>query len=139
VRQSVRAGAQLLVSAGNDGIFKSPIVAEEQLVMAKLRAIEERRYLVRSMKTGISAIIDPWGREVARVPVQAQALIRGDVFPISRLSFYTRWGDWIVWLAGLLALVGLFQHKEGGRRDGVAEAAWGRVDRDRGRNGLRGR
>jgi apolipoprotein N-acyltransferase len=117
LRQSVLGGAQLLINAGNDGIFKSPVVAQELMVMAKLRAVESRRYMLRSMKTGISAIIDPWGRVVAQVPVNAQALIRGEVQPIGALSVYDRWGEWVLWMAGCLALIGLLAGK---RRD----ASW---------------
>jgi len=113
-RESVLAGAQLLVSAGNDGMFKNAIVAEEQAVMARFRAVEEGRYLIRSMKSGVSAIIDPWGRELARIPVGEQGVVSEYVRAIPRLTTYAHWGDWIVWMAGLLALGGLFLRRRGG-------------------------
>jgi len=104
VRESVLAGAQLLVSAGNDGMFKDPVVAEEQAVMARFRAIEQHRYLIRSMKSGVSAIVDPWGRELARVPVGNKGIATASVRAVGGLSPYARWGDWMVWVAGLLAV-----------------------------------
>ena len=105
VRQSVRDGAQLLVTTGNDGVFTSPIVAWEQAGLAQLRAVENGRYLLRCMKSGISAIIDPQGRIMASAPLHAQMSVVGDVQPIGELTWYTRHGDWIAWLAGVLLLV----------------------------------
>lgn len=56
-------GAPIL-SIGNDSVFKSPIVAEENHIMARVRAAEHRVYVVRGMKTGTSSVIDRHGRVV---------------------------------------------------------------------------
>lgn len=60
-----RTGVPIL-SIGNDSVFKSPIVAEENHIMARVRAAEHRVYVVRVMKTGISSIIDRHGRVIAQ-------------------------------------------------------------------------
>lgn len=108
VRQSVRAGAELLVTTGNDGVFTSPMIAWEQAHLAQLRAVENGRYLLRGMKTGVSAVIDPQGRVLASAPVGAKAIVSGQAYPLSRLTWYTRYGDWIVAAAALIVLASLF-------------------------------
>ena len=105
VRQTVRDGAQLLVTTGNDGIFTSPTVAWEDANLATLRAVENGRYLLRCMKTGVSAVIDPWGRVLADAPVGDRAIVYGQVQPMTQLTWYTRYGDWIVWLSGGIVLM----------------------------------
>lgn len=101
VRETVRDGAQLLVTTGNDGVFSSPIVAHEQANLAQLRAIEHGRYLLRCMKTGVSAIIDPSGRVLGSGPFGDRAIVRGTVHPSAQMTAYTRFGDWIVWVSAL--------------------------------------
>ncbi len=107
IRQSVRSGAQILVSGGNDGVFADPAVAEVHADAAQLRAVETGRYLVRAMTTGISAIIDPTGRERQRSgsdPVFLWAAVE----PRSNVTFFVRFGDWVVWvsLAAILIFAG---------------------------------
>ena len=108
VRQSVRAGAQLLVTTGNDGVFMSPMIAFEQANLAQLRAVENGRSLLRCMKTGVSAVIDPQGRVLTSAPINAKAVISGQAYPSDRLTWYTRYGDWIVAVAALIVLAALF-------------------------------
>ncbi len=115
IRRSVWDGAQLLVTTGNDGVFADPGVAVEQARMARLRAVEHRRYILRSVKSGLSAIIDPWGREVAAAPLGAQGVVRGQAVALSSPTAYTRWGNWIVWISGLLACAALMR-QAGARR-----------------------
>ncbi len=105
VRRSVRDGAQLLVTTGNDGVFASPVVAREQANLATLRAVENGRYLLRSMKSGVSAVIDPQGRVLASLPVNTQGVIASEVRSVTTLTWYTRYGDWIVWLSACVLIV----------------------------------
>ena len=108
VRRSVKDGAQLLVTTGNDGVFRSPIFIREQANLAVLRAVENGRSLVRCMKTGISAIIDPAGRIIASAPLNQPAIVVGEVRPAAHLTLYTRFGDWIAGFSALcLIAVGL--------------------------------
>lgn len=105
IRESVREGATLLVTTGNDGVFRSPIVAQELSHVAQFRAAEHRRYVVRSMKSGVSAVIDPWGRVVASAPVHARGIVTATATGMSGRTPYTRFGDWILGLCALLVLV----------------------------------
>jgi apolipoprotein N-acyltransferase len=103
LRQSVRDGAEILVTGGNDGVFADPAVKEIHADHAQLRAVETGRYIVRAMKTGISAIIDPTGRERQRSGTEPVFLFAG-VEPRTELTPYVRFGDWFVWLAGLTVI-----------------------------------
>ncbi|MDP3703951.1 MAG: nitrilase-related carbon-nitrogen hydrolase, partial [Candidatus Omnitrophota bacterium] len=94
IRQTVRAGAQLLITTGNDGVFLNPAVGETLHAMAVLRAVEHRRYIVRSMKTGISSVIDPTGKIMALAPQGVRATVSAAVLPQSAVTYYDRfsWG-----------------------------------------------
>jgi len=103
LRQTVRAGAQLFVTTGNDGVFADPAVAQTLHAMAVIRAVEHQRYLVRGMKTGVSSVIDPAGRAVALAPPAVRAAISATVVPRARLSLYDQSSHWLIWLSGFLA------------------------------------
>jgi len=105
-RESVRDGATILISGGNDGVFENPAVARVHAAVAQLRAVETGRYLVRAMKTGISAIIDPHGREVVRSHSSEPAMLQAQIIPQQTRTLYVQWGDWVVWWAWVLTLAG---------------------------------
>ena len=69
-----------------------------------MRAIEEGRYLVRSANTGISGIVDPYGRVVAKSDIFQSAVLVGDARFLRVTTFYARHGD-IVAYASVLATV----------------------------------
>lgn len=98
-RSSARDGATLLVSGGNDGVFGDPAVAEIHADAARIRAVETGRDLVRAMKSGVSAIIDAHGAEVARSGSAEPELLFGSVHPRTGLTPYVRFGNWVVWAA----------------------------------------
>lgn len=102
IRQSVLEGATILVSGGNDGVFANPAVAQVHADAAQIRATETGRYIVRAMKTGISAIIDPQGREQTRSRSSEPALLFGMISPHQGMTPYVRFGDWLLWVAGLI-------------------------------------
>jgi apolipoprotein N-acyltransferase len=64
-----------VVAAGNDGVFDNPVVAEYNEAIARFAAVEARKYMVRAMKTGVSSIIDPYGRIIARSKDSREALL----------------------------------------------------------------
>ncbi len=103
-RESVRDGATLLVTGGNDGVFGDPAVARVHADVAQLRAVETGRYVVRAMKSGISAVIDPHGRELVRSRSAEPVILYEAVRPLTGQTPYVRFGDWVVWLsaAGLV-------------------------------------
>lgn len=104
-RQSAQAGATALVTGGNDGVFGDAAVAQVHADCAQIRAVETGRYIIRAMKTGISSIIDPSGRELVRSQAAEPVLFVERIVPISTQTLYTRFGDWVVMLAGCILLV----------------------------------
>jgi len=78
-RGLARAGAELLANPSNDHWFQAPAGAEQHLRAARLRAIENRRWLVRPTTTGFSAVIDPHGRVVARSGFGGAEVLSADV------------------------------------------------------------
>ncbi len=105
LRASVRAGAQVLVSGGNDGVFEHPAIAQAQADAAQLRAVETGRDLVRAMKSGFSAVIDATGRETARSEWRQDIVLRAAVTPRTDLTPAMRFGPWVLWVAaGLVVL-----------------------------------
>jgi apolipoprotein N-acyltransferase len=93
VTERVRAGARYLVNLANDSWLGDAQYAEEAFDMARMRAVEQRRYLVRASTSGPSAIVDPTGRVVMRTNAESRATIAGIVHPATTLTVYARCGD----------------------------------------------
>src|SRR5262249_46243993 len=81
----------------NDAWFGRSAAPEQHLAMAVVRAVENRRHMVRAANTGISAIIDPYGRVVARTALMRAEVLRGRMRPGGPSTFYTRRGDLFAW------------------------------------------
>ena len=108
VRRMVRsAHPDLLVMLANDAWFGDSHEPWIHLAVARMRAIEHQRYVVRATNSGISALIDPAGRVLARTELLARQNLRGTVHPLGGETLYGRLGDWPGWLASarLLALL----------------------------------
>ena len=91
--ERVRTGATYLVNLSNDSWPGDPQFAAEALDMARLRAIEERRYLVRASTSGPSAIVDPLGRIVVGTAPFTRATITGTLRASEAITLYGRFGD----------------------------------------------
>lgn len=111
-RASVRDGATILVSGGNDGVFGDPAVAKVHADAAQIRAVETGRFIIRAMKTGISGIIDPKGNELARSRSSEPVILTGKVAVESAQTPYVRYGDWILYLAVFVAVTLVFLPKK---------------------------
>jgi apolipoprotein N-acyltransferase len=98
IRQFANNGAQLLINISNDGWFGKSEAAEQHLRMARVRAVENRRWLIRDTNSGITASIDPYGN--------VQRVIQRDTRDAADLPYdfrtdktiYTRFGDWFAWM-----------------------------------------
>ena len=97
VRRFPVNGAQVLFNVTNDGWYGTSAAPYQHYAMARFRAVENERFLVRAANTGISAIIDPFGREVARTELMERRALVGDVRAISRVTPYARYGDVFAW------------------------------------------
>jgi apolipoprotein N-acyltransferase len=93
IRQFTRRGAEVLVNITNDGWFGRSSAPYQHLRMSRVRAAENRRYLIRTANTGISAIIDPTGDVVARTDLDVRTVLEGQARYRSDLTVYVRYGD----------------------------------------------
>jgi apolipoprotein N-acyltransferase len=99
VRQLVGAGAEALANLSNDYWFGHAAPARHQLESASLRAIENRRYLLRATPTGFSAVIDPHGRALALSGFGVAEVLAGTIRASHAETPYQHWGDAACWLA----------------------------------------
>jgi apolipoprotein N-acyltransferase len=96
-RGAVLGGAQLLAVPTNNATFDATM-STQQLAVSKARAVEHGRYVVVAGTTGISAVIAPDGREMARTGFNQAAYLDTTVHLETRLTPATRWGPIIQWL-----------------------------------------
>lgn len=96
--------ANVLVNATNDAWFAGSSAPHQHLAMARLRALENGRWLVRATNTGISALIGPEGRVYARSTQDATELLRGQVVPRAGLTPYARYTDVPLWWLATFSL-----------------------------------
>jgi len=105
VREFVRNGAQFMVNITNEAWFGKTAAPYQLLSMSVFRAVENRVFVVRCANTGISCIIDPYGRIVDRIKnekgqdVFIRGVMSGWIIPLDSNTIYTRYGDIFVWLA----------------------------------------
>ena len=97
--------AALLVNVSNDAWFGDSLAPHQHLEMARMRARETERYLLRATNTGISAIIDADGALVARSQQFETQTISGEVQPGMGATPYVRWGNWPVLIVCLFMLL----------------------------------
>ncbi len=116
VAARVRAGADYVVNLSNDTWLGDRKFALEALDMARLRAVEQRRYLVRASTSGPSAIIDPLGRVQVRTQAASRDTVSGSVQGNGQVTLYGRYGDVFAVVCAIVPLAVLII---GARRAGV--------------------
>ena len=105
VRQFIGAGANLLVVPTNDGWWDDSPGYRQHFNLARLRAIETRRWVVQAANSGTSGFIDPLGRAYAKTDYDVAAVTSYDVSLESGETFYVRSGDLLGRLASLASVV----------------------------------
>jgi apolipoprotein N-acyltransferase len=96
--------ADALVNVTNDAWFGHSSARHQHLQIARMRALEEGRFLVRAANDGISAVIGPHGEVIARAPEFAPATLVSAIVPYAGLSPYAHVGNWLVVLLAAVAL-----------------------------------
>jgi apolipoprotein N-acyltransferase len=107
IREAVANGSQLLTTITNDAWYGQSSAPYQHFALASMRAIEEGRYLARAANTGISGVVDPYGRVVQRSAIFEQAGIVETVRLLTRRTIYSRIGDTIAYLSIALTVVAL--------------------------------
>ncbi len=105
VRRFAAGGAQLLINISNDGWFGRSAAAEQHLRMARVRAVENRRWIVRSTNNGFTVSVDPYGRILQPLPPDVRAAADLPYDFRSDQTIYTRFGDWFAWLCVLVSVI----------------------------------
>jgi apolipoprotein N-acyltransferase len=99
--------AAVLVNISNDAWFGDSLAPHQHLEIARLRALETGRYLLRSTNTGISAVIDPKGTVISRSPQFETDVLSSEIFAQQGLTPFARWGNWgvVLFVSGILVIV----------------------------------
>lgn len=105
IRRFAANGAQLFVNISNDGWFGHSAAAEQHLRMARVRAVENRRWIVRATNSGITASVDPYGRIFRPLPRDIRAAADLPYDFRTNKTIYTRFGDWFAWLCVLVSVI----------------------------------
>ena len=98
--------ATLLVNVSNDAWFDGSIEPFQHHAIARMRALESGRFMLRATNTGISSIIGPKGKEIAVSPQFEPHVLKASVQPMKGATPYVRWGDLILVLGCLSVLAG---------------------------------
>lgn len=98
VRRLTPAGPGALVNISDDAWYGASAARFQHFNMARFRAIENHRYLLRATNDGITAVIDPYGRVVAQAPLYCQTALAARFNFLSERTFYTAHGDVFAWL-----------------------------------------
>jgi apolipoprotein N-acyltransferase len=104
VRTFVKGGADVLVNISDDGWYGDTGAPWQHLDMARMRAIENRRWILRDTNTGVTTAIDPHGRGVFTTPRHVRQAFAFAFDYRSDLTFYTLHGDWFAWLCALITV-----------------------------------
>ncbi|HYL63408.1 MAG TPA: apolipoprotein N-acyltransferase [Candidatus Methylomirabilis sp.] len=105
IRRFAANGAQLFVNISNDGWFGHSAAAEQHLHMARVRAVENRRWLIRTTNSGITVSVDPYGRIYFSVPADIRAAVDLPYDFRTDKTIYTRFGDWFAWLCVIVSVI----------------------------------
>jgi apolipoprotein N-acyltransferase len=107
IRQLAANGAQVFVNISNDGWYGDSGAYAQHLKQARMRAVENKRWLLRDTNTGVTAAIDPYGRVVSTLPRKVRTALEAPYVLSSSTTFYTRHGDWFAYLCAIISTVGL--------------------------------
>jgi apolipoprotein N-acyltransferase len=114
VRQAVEGGSQLLTTITNDAWYGQSSAPYQHFAMASMRAIEQGRYLARAANTGISGVVDPYGRVVSQSAIFEQVGLVEEVRLLTGRTIYCAIGDAVAYLS--IALIGVALITTGRRR-----------------------
>ncbi|MFZ2406081.1 MAG: apolipoprotein N-acyltransferase [Methylobacter sp.] len=101
------ADAAFLVNVTNDGWFGDSIEPHQHMQMARMRAMEAGRFLLRATNTGTTAVVSPKGEIINQAPLFQETALTGTITPMGGMTPYARFGDKPVIAAMVVLLLGL--------------------------------
>ncbi|HEY1500559.1 MAG TPA: apolipoprotein N-acyltransferase [Acidobacteriaceae bacterium] len=128
VRLFTKNGAQVLVNISDDGWYGDTSAPWQHLNMARMRAIENDRWILRDTNSGITTVIDPYGRVTLSAPRHTLTSLVARYGYRSDLTFYTRHGDMFAYcccgvvMGALILAVGLRRRNSDGRTSSSTSA-----------------
>jgi apolipoprotein N-acyltransferase len=105
VRRFAANGAELLLNISNDGWFGHSAAAEQHLHMVRVRAVENRRWIVRSTNSGYTVSVDPYGRIIEPLPPDVRAETDLPYDFRTDQTIYTRFGNWFAWMCVIVSVI----------------------------------
>ncbi len=106
-RRFTKRGANILVNISNDAWYLDTCAPYQHFSFNIFRAIENRRVLIRTANTGISGIIDQFGKVLIKSDLNSRICLKVKTAGLKKLTFYTKFGNVFVLLA-FLFVVGFF-------------------------------
>jgi apolipoprotein N-acyltransferase len=107
IRRFALEGAEALFNLSNDSWFGKSAARHQHLKIVRMRAVENRRWILRATNDGITAAIDPAGRVVREAPSYQAVSSRMNFNYLRDTTLYTRWGDWFAAVCAILTVVAL--------------------------------
>jgi apolipoprotein N-acyltransferase len=112
--------ANALVNVTNDAWFAHSTARYQHFQIARMRAIEAGRYMIRAANNGVSGVIGPHGEVVALAPEFQTYVLHSTIAPRTGLPPYARVGNWLIVMLSTMALAyGLWMRRFHGRRPPV--------------------
>jgi len=95
-RTFIKGGADLLINITNDSWSKTVSSETQHFIAAEFRAVENRRFLIRSTTAGVTAVVDPWGKTLEAIPLFKEGYLPYTVplYENAQTTLYTRYGDY---------------------------------------------
>jgi apolipoprotein N-acyltransferase len=103
--------ATLLVNVSNVAWFGDSLAPSQHLQISRMRAIETGRTMLRATNTGMTAIVDPHGRVVGRLPQFTEGILSGEAQGYSGATPYVRWGNPPIVVACFAFVIALVLHR----------------------------
>jgi len=104
IRQFAKNGAEVFVTGSDDGWYGDTSAPWQLLNMARMRAMENRRWILRATNDGITAAIDPYGRVRQSISRHKVDALPAEFGYVGDVTFYTQHGDVFAWLCVVIAV-----------------------------------
>ena len=111
-RESVLSGAEYLVSLSNDAWFGKTQAPYQHHIIALFRSIENRRFLLRSTNTGLTAVVSPTGQTLLSVPTDSEQTLIADAWSIKVKTLYSMTGEFPWYVLSFLLILGIATRKK---------------------------
>jgi len=111
-RTQVLHGADVLVTITNDAWYDGTSAPRQHLNQARLRAVEDDRWLLRAATTGISAWVDPTGQVMHEIPMGHEGILLAKFAVKKTVTPYVRFGDWFAYLSVVVVMIGLIARRK---------------------------